>query len=69
MYLVATTKPYIVSEYKTDIVFLNESLEGYTTDLTKAKTFTDYEEAQLESREDMNNGDFVLPVRIAKLIP
>jgi len=69
MYLIATTKPDITEVHGTEIVFLDESLQNYTTDWKKAKPFPSYEHAQLETKEDIENNDFVLPLSIAKLMP
>jgi len=68
VYLIATTKPYITQEHKAEIVFLDESLESYTTDWKKAKTFPSYEHAELETKEDIGNNDFVLPLTLAKTV-
>ena len=68
MYLIATSKPHLTSSYNADIVFLDETLESYTTHWEGAKLFESYDEALEESKIDISNDDFVIHENVAKLV-
>ena len=69
MYVIATphpSPPRITEKYNTQIIFLDDTLENYTTNLSEAKLYDSYEEAIDEAKEDVSNHDFVLHYVIAK---